>query len=383
MPLVKIRPRRDTAANWTSADPTLSEGEIAREIDSGRIKWGDGVTAWAALSYWQFPWNDVGGKPAAIDAIDGLTPAADRIAYYTGAASAALATLTSFGRSLIDDANAAAAQSTLGLGTAATQNTGTSGATVPLLNGANTWSGAQTYSALATFSVGFRATGSSTSGTGPGFEAGWSTTLSVGFSQIINRTSGTLQPYQTYSSTFSIRTGAGTEAALIDAAGAVTFPLIGTTANAANAYLDSGASNKLLRSTSASRFKTQVEDVEPAYVDNLLRMRPVWYRSTSEHDNPTHSFWGLIAEELAEIDPRLVHWGYADEDYHVERRRVRFGRRADGKPLVRTIRERVLNEGATRSPQGVQYERLTVLLLGMVQRLEARVAELEAQPKPA
>lgn len=39
----------------------------------------------------------------------------------------------------------------LGLGTAATQNTGTSGANVPLLNGANTWSAAQTLSAALTY----------------------------------------------------------------------------------------------------------------------------------------------------------------------------------------------------------------------------------------
>lgn len=44
---------------------------------------------------------------------------------------------TSAGRNLLDDANAAAQRTTLGLGTAATQATGTSGATVPLLNGAN------------------------------------------------------------------------------------------------------------------------------------------------------------------------------------------------------------------------------------------------------
>lgn len=37
-----------------------------------------------------------------------------------------------------------------GLGTASTQNTGTSGANVPLLNGINTWSGAQNFSAGAT-----------------------------------------------------------------------------------------------------------------------------------------------------------------------------------------------------------------------------------------
>jgi len=45
---------------------------------------------------------------------------------------------------------AANARTNLGLGTAATQNTGTSGANVPLLNGANTWSSAQTFSAAIT-----------------------------------------------------------------------------------------------------------------------------------------------------------------------------------------------------------------------------------------
>ena len=54
---------------------------------------------------------------------------------------------TSAGRALIDDADAAAQRTTLGLGTAAVQNTGTSGATVPLLSTANTWTLAQTFSA--------------------------------------------------------------------------------------------------------------------------------------------------------------------------------------------------------------------------------------------
>ncbi|WP_375413087.1 beta strand repeat-containing protein [uncultured Bradyrhizobium sp.] len=39
----------------------------------------------------------------------------------------------------------------LGLGTSATQNTGTSGANIPLLNGANTWSSGQTMSAALTY----------------------------------------------------------------------------------------------------------------------------------------------------------------------------------------------------------------------------------------
>ncbi len=43
-------------------------------------------------------------------------------------------------------------RTSMGLGTAATVNTGTSGATIPLLDGANTWSAAQTYSNDVSFS---------------------------------------------------------------------------------------------------------------------------------------------------------------------------------------------------------------------------------------
>lgn len=50
---------------------------------------------------------------------------------------------TAAGRALLDDAAASNQRTTLGLGTAATQNTGTSGATIPLLNGANTHASAQ------------------------------------------------------------------------------------------------------------------------------------------------------------------------------------------------------------------------------------------------
>jgi hypothetical protein len=48
---------------------------------------------------------------------------------------------------------ASAARTNLGLGTAATVNTGTSGATIPLLNGANTWAAAQTFSIRPTFNA--------------------------------------------------------------------------------------------------------------------------------------------------------------------------------------------------------------------------------------
>lgn len=48
---VQIQFRRDTAANWTSANPTLAIGELGWETDTKQFKVGDGTTAWTALAY--------------------------------------------------------------------------------------------------------------------------------------------------------------------------------------------------------------------------------------------------------------------------------------------------------------------------------------------
>ena len=47
----KIQVRRDTSANWTSLNPTLSSGEIGYETNTGKFKIGNGSTLWSALDY--------------------------------------------------------------------------------------------------------------------------------------------------------------------------------------------------------------------------------------------------------------------------------------------------------------------------------------------
>jgi hypothetical protein len=46
-----IQIRRDTAANWTSANPILAQGELGAETNTSKIKIGNGSSAWNALSY--------------------------------------------------------------------------------------------------------------------------------------------------------------------------------------------------------------------------------------------------------------------------------------------------------------------------------------------
>lgn len=47
----RIQIRRDLAANWTSANPVLAQGELGAETDTLKVKIGDGTTAWTSLAY--------------------------------------------------------------------------------------------------------------------------------------------------------------------------------------------------------------------------------------------------------------------------------------------------------------------------------------------
>jgi hypothetical protein len=159
----------------------------------------------------------------------------------------------------------------------------------------------------------------------------------------------------------------GTDRFIILSGGQVYWPTIGTTSSASNLFVNNSSSpaNQMLRSTSSLRYKTDVEDIEQEYADAIFNMRPVWFRSTSSNDRKDWSWYGLIAEEVAEIEPRLVHWTYLEDSYE----------EVEGKLQLKPEAELV--------PDGVQYDRLVVLLLDIVKRQEKRIKVIEAQNQQA
>lgn len=105
---------REALASLTSDHPALSN---LAWLDSGHTGAADAVAAFdgAGDPVTLELGVDIQEYSAALGALGALTPAADALPYFSGASSAGLAVLTSFARTLLDDASAAAARTTLGL----------------------------------------------------------------------------------------------------------------------------------------------------------------------------------------------------------------------------------------------------------------------------
>ena len=136
----------------------------------------------------------------------------------------------------------------------------------------------------------------------------------------------------------------------------------GATASAADAVIN--ADGSFSREVSTIEWKREIEPMQDEYADALLNARPVFYRSKCAADPKDWSYWGFIAEEVAEIDPRLVRWGHA----------MKAVEQPNGLPP-----KMVEDKDSPLKPVGVQYSRLVVPLLQVVKRQGAAIAVLEAR----
>lgn len=147
---------------------------------------------------------------------------------------------------------------------------------------------------------------------------------------------------------------AGNEAFYITSAGIPTFPLVANSAAAAF-NVSMNANGAIFKTSSSIRTKTDVQDLDLANSLNFIReARPVWYRSLNAMDRADWSFIGLIAEEVDQIEPRFVAYSADETD-------------ENGVPV----------EGATLVPETVDYARMVVPLIQVVQHLLEKNADLE------
>ncbi len=136
-----------------------------------------------------------------------------------------------------------------------------------------------------------------------------------------------------------------------------------TTATAADAVIN--ADGTFSREVSTEEWKRDIEPMQDSYADAIVQGAvPIYYRSKCERDPDDWSYWGISAEQLATIDPRLVHWGHSTKEVQ----------QPPGLPP-----KTVPDLDSPLKPVGVQYSRVVPALLNVVKRQGAAIAALTAR----
>lgn len=124
----------------------------------------------------------------------------------------------------------------------------------------------------------------------------------------------------------------------------VYAPDLPTTSASANLHVGSGG--QFFVSSSSLRYKSNVRSLQDGVASKVLDLRPVEFNSLCSGDDPEQLQIGLVAEEVAAVDPSLVHW-------------------------------REIGEDTQRVPAGIDYGRVVVLLLAEVKKQRSIIDDLE------
>jgi len=152
-----------------------------------------------------------------------------------------------------------------------------------------------------------------------------------------------------------------TERMRISQNGNLNVPAVYSFTGPVSANVGVDSDGLLFRATSSAKYKKDVETLQDAYADAVLNCRPVWYRAKEAPSSfdAEWGYWGLIAEEVAEIDPRLVQWKTTEIQY--------------------------LENGSAKSvpcdpePDGILYDRFVPHLLNLIKRQKEQIEAMEAR----
>lgn len=347
------------ARSWPGSSRTTDYYDIQRVSDADRL-----IAAHADL---------MASLTPNLTALGGLTLAANKMFYATGVSALALTDLSSAGRSLIGASDAAAMRTVLALGSAAVRTSpgtttdnsvvrfdGTGGnfqtSGVSIADNNNVW-GISNLDLTGSINLGGDDVSNArtfTLNTAAGYtrDCRWTT---AGSPRWIARVSSSAESGGNAGSDFALNAYAdngsflSSPLSITRATGVTTMPGVyaTTTADASNVNVSSGGTMR--RSTSSMRYK---RDVEPADLDLsraiVYGSQPIWYRSKCESDPADYSYWGLSAEQVAAIDPRMVAWAHpfveeveeVEEQVAVTRKRRRRETHVDiedGHAVLRTI----------------------------------------------
>jgi len=164
-----------------------------------------------------------------------------------------------------------------------------------------------------------------------------------------------------------------------------------TTADAANVSVNS--SGYLGRSTSSIKYKTEVRDLDEREIEKVLQLRPIDYRSVIDEQSEAESKTLRLSraqKKLDDLNAMPLNERKADYQAELTKAQAQWAeeKKWSDKP-VRSLRHtgliaeevaQVLPQLVTLDeddqPEAVQYERVTVYLVGIVKKQQKQIDDL-------